>query len=53
MTKLTLPFTGEKIHAREAGGEVLFSSVAFTGRNAVLATIKSRAGVPPAHYGAD
>src|ERR1700744_6312341 len=35
MTKLTLPFTEEKIRALKVGDEVLISGVVFTGRDAV------------------
>jgi hypothetical protein len=34
MTKLSFPFTAEKIRALKAGDEVLISSVGFTGRSA-------------------
>ena len=35
MTKLTVPFTEEKIRALKVGDEVLISGVVFTGRDAV------------------
>ena len=35
MTKLTFPFTEEKIRALKVGDEVLLSGVVFTGRDAV------------------
>ena len=35
MTKLSFPFTAEKIRALKVGGEVLISSGGFTGRNVV------------------
>ncbi len=35
MTKLTFPFTEEKIRALKVGDEVLISGVVFTGRDAV------------------
>ncbi len=35
MTKLTFPFTEDKIRALEVGDEVLISGVVFTGRDAV------------------
>jgi fumarate hydratase subunit beta len=34
MTKLSLPFTEEKIRALKTGDEVLISGVVFTGRDA-------------------
>jgi fumarate hydratase subunit beta len=34
MTKLTFPFTEEKIRALKVGDEVLISGVVFTGRDA-------------------
>jgi fumarate hydratase subunit beta len=35
MTKLTFPFTEDKIRALKVGDEVLISGVVFTGRDAV------------------
>jgi len=35
MTKLSFPFTEDKIHALKVGDEVLISGVVFTGRDAV------------------
>ena len=35
MTKLSFPFTEEKIRALKVGDEVLISGVVFTGRDAV------------------
>jgi len=35
MTKLTFPFTEEKIRTLKVGGEVLISDVVFTGRDMV------------------
>src|SRR5260221_14679912 len=35
MTKLTFPFTEEKIRALKVGDEVLISGIVFTGRDAV------------------
>jgi fumarate hydratase subunit beta len=34
MTKLTFPFTEEKIRSLKVGDELLISGVVFTGRNA-------------------
>ncbi len=35
MTKLTFPFTEDKVRALKVGGEVLISGGVFTGRDAV------------------
>jgi len=39
MTKLSFPFSEEKIRALKVGGEVLISGIVFTGRIAVVMKI--------------
>ena len=47
MTKLTFPFTEEKIRALKVGDEVLISGVVFTGRDAVHKYLHEGGKLPP------
>src|SRR5271168_626749 len=47
MTKLTLPFTEDKIRALKVGEEVLISGVVFTGRDAVHKYLHEGGKLPP------
>ena len=47
MTKLTFPFTEEKIRALKVGDEVLISGIAFTGRDAVHKYLHDGGKLPP------
>ena len=47
MTKLTLPFTEEKIRALKVGDEVLISGVIHTGRDAVHKYLHEGGQLPP------
>jgi fumarate hydratase class I len=47
MTKLTFPFTEEKIRALKLGDEVLISGVVFTGRDAVHKYLHDGGQLPP------
>jgi fumarate hydratase subunit beta len=47
MTKLTFPFTEEKIRALKLGDEVLISGVVFTGRDAVHKYLHEGGALPP------
>src|SRR6185436_13629624 len=47
MTKLSFPFTEEKIHALKVGDEVLISGVVFTGRDAVHKYLHEGGDLPP------
>lgn len=47
MTKLTFPFTEEKIRALKLGDEVLISGVVFTGRDAVHKYLHDGGALPP------
>src|SRR6266850_7411040 len=47
MTKLSFPFTEEKIHALKVGDEVLISGVVFTGRDAVHQYLHEGGELPP------
>ena len=47
MTKLTFPFTNEKILALKVGDEVLISGVVFTGRDAVHKYLHEGGKLPP------
>jgi fumarate hydratase subunit beta len=45
MTKLSFPFTEEKIRALKVGDEVLISGVVFTGRDAAYTALSPRSSV--------
>jgi fumarate hydratase subunit beta len=47
MTKLTFPFSEEKIRALKVGDEVLISGVVFTGRDAVHKYLHEGGKLPP------
>jgi fumarate hydratase subunit beta len=47
MTKLTFPFTEEKIRALKVGDEVLISGIVFTGRDAVHKYLHEGGKLPP------
>jgi fumarate hydratase subunit beta len=47
MTKLSFPFTEEKIRALRVGDEVLISGVLFTGRDAVHKYLHEGGALPP------
>jgi len=47
MTKLTFPFTEDKIRALKVGDEVLISGVVFTGRDAVHKYLHEGGQLPP------
>jgi fumarate hydratase class I len=47
MTKLTFPFTEEKIRALKVGDEVLISGTVFTGRDAVHKYLHDGGKLPP------
>jgi len=47
MTKLSFPFTAEKIRALKVGDEVLISGVVFTGRDAVHKYLHEGGQLPP------
>src|ERR1044072_4662352 len=47
MTKLSFPFTEEKIRALKVGDEVLISGVVFTGRDAVHKYLHEGGRLPP------
>ena len=47
MTKLSVPFTEEKIRALKVGDEVLISCVVFTGRDAVHKYLHEGGPLPP------
>ena len=47
MTKLTFPFTEDKIRALKVGDEVLISGVVFTGRDAVHKYLHEGGRLPP------
>ena len=47
MTKLSFPFTEEKIRALKVGDEVLISGVVFTGRDAVHKYLHEGGQLPP------
>ena len=47
MTKLSFPFTEEKIRALKVGEEVLISGVVFTGRDAVHKYLHDGGALPP------
>ncbi len=47
MTKLSFPFTEEKIRALQVGDEVLLSGVVFTGRDAVHKYLHEGGVLPP------
>jgi fumarate hydratase subunit beta len=47
MTKLSFPFTNEKIRALKVGDEVLISGVVFTGRDAVHKYLHEGGKLPP------
>lgn len=47
MTKLTFPFTEEKIRALKVGDEVLISGVIYTGRDAVHKYLHEGGQLPP------
>lgn len=47
MTKLSFPFTEEKIRALKVGEEVLISGVVFTGRDAVHKYLHEGGALPP------
>ena len=47
MTRLTFPFTEEKIRALKVGDEVLISGVVFTGRDAVHKYLHDGGALPP------
>ncbi len=47
MTKLSFPFTEEKIHALKVGDEVLISGTLFTGRDAVHKFLHEGGALPP------
>ena len=47
MTKLSFPFTEEKIHALKVGDEVLISGVVHTGRDAVHKYLHEGGQLPP------
>ena len=47
MTKLSFPFTEEKIRALKVGDEVLISGVVFTGRDAVHKYLHEGGKLPP------
>ena len=47
MTKLSIPFTEEKIRALKVGDEVLISGVVFTGRDAVHKYLHDGGQLPP------
>jgi fumarate hydratase subunit beta len=47
MTKLSFPFSGEKIRALKVGDEVLISGVVFTGRDAVHKYLHEGGVLPP------
>jgi fumarate hydratase subunit beta len=47
MTKLTFPFTEDKIRALKVGDEVLISGVVFTGRDAVHKYLHEGGKLPP------
>ena len=47
MTKLTLPFTEEKIRSLKVGDEVLISGVVYTGRDAVHKYLHEGGELPP------
>jgi fumarate hydratase subunit beta len=47
MTKLSFPFTEEKIRALKVGDEVLISGVLFTGRDAVHKYLHEGGALPP------
>lgn len=47
MTKLTFPFTEEKIRALKVGDEVLISGVIYTGRDAVHKYLHEGGKLPP------
>ncbi len=47
MTKLTFPFTEEKIRALKVGDEILISGVVFTGRDAVHKYLHEGGKLPP------
>ena len=47
MTKLTFPFTEEKIRALKVGDEVLISGIVFTGRDAVHKYLHEGGQLPP------
>ncbi|MSR65785.1 MAG: hypothetical protein EXS24_00220 [Pedosphaera sp.] len=47
MTKLSLPFTEEKVRALKVGDEVLISGVVFTGRDAVHKYLHEGGALPP------
>ena len=47
MTKLSFPFTEEKIRALKVGDEVLISGVVFTGRDAVHKYLHEGGALPP------
>lgn len=47
MTKLSLPFTEEKVRALKVGDEVLISGVVFTGRDAVHKYLHDGGALPP------
>jgi len=47
MTKLSFPFTEEKIRALKVGDEVLISGVVFTGRDAVHKHLHDGGQLPP------
>src|SRR5471032_2583999 len=47
MTKLSFPFTEEKIRALKVGDEVLISGIVFTGRDAVHKYLHEGGKPPP------
>src|SRR5215510_5827773 len=47
MTKLTFPFTEDKVRALKVGDEVLISGVVFTGRDAVHKYLHEGGQLPP------
>ena len=47
MTKLSFPFTEEKIRALKVGDEVLISGIVFTGRDAVHKHLHDGGALPP------
>lgn len=47
MTKLSFPFTEEKIRALKVGEEVLISGIVFTGRDAVHKHLHDGGALPP------